>query len=132
MEVPMGLMTTITHWQSRPTAGHELTSLEADGLGALARDVGLSPDQLTRLMARGSGGGEELPRLLQAVGLVPERTGRTHPDVMRDMSIVCSGCEATRRCRRDLDRGWAPVVQRYCPNIETIKALRAERCRLVS
>ena len=128
----MGLMTTITHWRSRPTAGHELTSLDADGLGALARDVGLSPDQLTRLMARGSGGGEELPRLLQAVGLVPERTGRTHPDVMRDMSIVCSGCEATRRCRRDLDRGWAAVVQRYCPNIETIKALQAERCRLVS
>lgn len=125
----MGLTTTITHWRSSRRAGQELTSLDADGLGALARDVGLSPDQLIRLTARS--GGEELPRLLSAVGLVPERIERTHPDVMRDMSIVCSGCGTVRRCRRDLDRGWAPVVQRYCPNTETITALQAERCRAV-
>jgi len=128
----MGLMTTISHWRSGRKAGHELTSLDADGLAALARDVGLSPDQLTRLTARGAKAGEGLPRLLDAVGLAPERVGRTHPDVMRDMSIVCSGCEAARRCRRDLDRGWTPVVQRYCPNTETIKALQAERCHVVS
>jgi uncharacterized protein YjiS (DUF1127 family) len=131
MEVPMNLMTTITHWRSSRKAGRELTSLDVDGLGALARDVGLSPDQLTRLTVRGAGSDEELARLLQAVGLVPERIGRTHPDVMRDMSIVCSGCAAARRCQRDLDRGWAPVVQGYCPNSETIKALQAERCRVV-
>ncbi len=128
----MGLMTTITRWRSDRKAGHELTSLDADELGALARDVGLSPDLLTRLTARGAGGGGELPRLLRAGGIVPERIGRTHPDVMRDMSIVCAGCLVARRCRRDLDRGWAPVVQRYCPNTETIKALQAERCHVVS
>lgn len=128
----MGLMTTIAHWRSGREAGHELTSLDPDGLGALARDVGLSTDQLTRLLARGAGGGEELQRLLQAAGLVPERIRRTRPDVMRDMSIVCSGCQVARRCRRDLDRGWAPLVQRYCPNAETIRALQAERCRVVS
>ena len=128
----MGLMTTITHWRSGRKAGRELTSLDADGLAALARDVGLSPDQLTRLTARGGRAGEELPRLLDAVGLASERIGRTHPDVMRDMSIVCSGCAAARRCRRDLDRGWAPVVQRYCPNTETISALRAERCHVIT
>jgi hypothetical protein len=128
----MGLMTTITHWRSSRRAGQELASLDADGLGALARDVGLSLDQLTRLTARGARAGEELPRLLQAVGLAPERIARTHPDVMRDMSIVCSGCEFARRCRRDLDRGWTPVVQRYCPNTDTFKALQAERCHVVS
>jgi uncharacterized protein YjiS (DUF1127 family) len=126
----MGLMTTITHWRSGRKAGRELTSLDTDELGALARDVGLSPDQLTRLTARGSR--EELSRLLDAVGLAAERIGRTHPDVMRDMSIVCSDCVSARRCRRDLDRGWAPVVQRYCPNTETIKVLQAERCHVVS
>lgn len=126
----MGLMTTISHWRSSRKGGRDLTSLDADGLGALARDVGLSPDQLTSLAARGAG--DRLPRLLDAIGLAPERVGRTHPDVMRDMSIICSGCEAARRCRRDLDRGWMPVVQSYCPNAETIKALQAERCRAVS
>ena len=127
----MGLMTTISHWRSGRKAGHELTSLDADGLEALARDVGLSPDQVTRQTAYGTSAGEGLPRLQDAVGLAPERIGRTHPDVMRDMSIVCSGCTAARRCRRALARGWVPVVQGYCPNTETIKALQAERCRVV-
>ena len=125
----MSWRTTITRWRTSRRAGQELTSLDAGELAALGRDVGLSPDQLTRLMARGAG--EELPRLMRAVGLVPERVGRTHPDVMRDMSVVCSGCDVVKRCRRDLDRGWMPVVQRYCPNAETIKALQAERCRTV-
>lgn len=128
----MGLMTTITHWWSSREADHELISLDADGVGVLARDVGLSPDQLTRLAARSSSRGEELPRLMRAVGLAPERIGRIHPGVMRDMSIVCSGCEAVRRCRRDLDQGRASMMHGYCPNMETIKALQAERCRAIS
>lgn len=93
--------------------------------------VALSPEQLTRFARPGAGGGEELLRLLRLGGLVPERIERTRPQVMREMCSVCSGCEAVRRCRRDLDRGWAPVVQRYC-HTETIKALQAERCRAVS
>ena len=132
MEVPMGMMTTITHWWSSREADHERVSLDADELGAMARDVGLSPDQLTRLMARSSSRGEELPRLMRAVGLAPEKIGRMHPDVMRDKSIVCSGCEAARRCRRDLDHGGVPMMHGYCPNMETIKALQAERCRSIS
>ena len=88
-------------------------------------------EQLTRFARPGAGGGEELLRLLRLGGLVPERIERTRPQVMREMCSVCSGCEAVRRCRRDLDRGWAPVVQRYC-HTETIKALQAERCRAVS
>ena len=126
----MDLMTTIRRWRAKRKAGEDLAHFDANELQALARDVGLSPEQLTRF-AR-PGGGEELSRLLRFGGLVPERIERTHPDVMRDMCIVCSGCKAVRRCRRDLDRGWAPVVQRYCPNAETIKALREERCRAVS
>ena len=128
----MDLMTTIWNWRSSRKARHELNALDADELAVLARDVGLPLEHLARLTARGVHAGEEMPRLLRGAGLVPERLERTHPDVMRDMSIVCSGCAAASRCRRDLDRGWVPVVQRYCPNAETIKALRAERCHAVS
>jgi hypothetical protein len=41
------------------------------------------------------------------------------------MTVVCAGCLMTRRCRRDLDRGddaWSH--RQYCPNAETIDALR--------
>ncbi|MEE1609857.1 hypothetical protein [Microvirga sp. CF3016] len=125
----MGLMTTLTRWRSSRQAGQELTSLDAGELAALARDVGLSLDQFIRVTARGARAGEELPRLLDASGLVPQWLEHTRPDVMRDMSVVCAGCGVAKSCRRDLDRGWAHAVRRYCPNVETITALLAERGR---
>jgi len=129
---PMGLMTTLIRWRSSRQAGQELTSLDAGELAALARDVGLSPDQLIRVTARGARAGEELPRLLDASGLAPQWLEHTRPDVMRDMSIICTGCSIAKRCRRDLNRGWARPVQRYCPSIGTIDALLAERSRAFS
>lgn len=123
----MGLMTTIAAWRSGRAAERELDDLDTDELRALAGDVGLSPDRLIRLTARGAKGAEELLRLMHALGLIPERVARIHPDVMRDMSVVCSGCEVASHCRNALDSGWAPVVQRYCPNAVTLRALLAER-----
>jgi uncharacterized protein YjiS (DUF1127 family) len=128
----MGLMTTLIRWRSSRQAGQELTSLDAGELAALARDVGLSPDQLIRVTARGARAGEELPRLLDASGLAPQWLEHTRPDVMRDMSVVCAGCGIAKSCRRDLCRGWAHAVRRYCPNAETINALLAERGRAFS
>ena len=75
----MDLMTTITRWRAKRKAGEELAHFDANELQALARDVGLSPEQLTRFARPGAGGGEELPRLLRFGGLVPERIERTHP-----------------------------------------------------
>jgi hypothetical protein len=40
----MALMTLITNWRFGRMAGRELASLDADGLQALARDIGVSPD----------------------------------------------------------------------------------------
>ena len=125
----MDLLATITNWLSSRRATQELTSLGANELAALGRDVGLCPDRLIHLTARGARPGEELPRLLHAAGLVPAWLELTRPAVMRDMSVTCSGCLAASRCRRDLDRGRPPAVQRYCPNAETISALEAERRR---
>lgn len=130
MEAPMRLMTTITHRRRIRHVGYERASLDGYERGELAQDVGLSLNQLDDLTARR--GGEELSLLLKAVGLVPERIRRTHPDVMRDMSVVCSGCVVARRCRGDLDRGWALAAQRHCPNTDMIRALQAARYYTVS
>ena len=127
----MSWMTTLANWRSARVARRELTLLDAGELRALARDVAVSADQLTGLTGHGAKGNDELPRLMRALGLTPERTERIHADVMRDMSIICSGCKFKRRCRHDIDCGWAPVVQHYCPNTHTIKALYRERYELV-
>ena len=127
----MGFITTIANWRSGQPADRELAYLDTGELAALARDIGLSTAQMTRLTARGGGTGEELSRFMRAIGLAPEKLKRTHAGVMRDMSVVCSGCEMASRCRRDLDRECAPIVQRYCPNAHTISALLAESSRAI-
>jgi hypothetical protein len=127
----MGMLTTLTAWLSGRAAGQELAKLDTEGVGALARDVGLSADQLMQLSAHGNTAGEELPRLMLALSLAPEKTERIGPSIMRDMSIVCSGCKLKRHCRHDIHCGWAPVVQRYCPNTYTIRSLFRERYELV-
>ncbi|AWM85409.1 hypothetical protein [Microvirga sp. 17 mud 1-3] len=123
----MGLMSAWTKWQSARAAEGELARLGTEDLRSLARDAGVSADQLVRLASRRAKGADELPLLMKALGLSPEKTARTRPDVMRDMSVVCSGCKVASHCRRAIESGWAPVVQRYCPNAVTLQALLDER-----
>jgi hypothetical protein len=131
MEAIMGLAAAIRQWRSSWAHAYELDPLDKYQREALARDIGLSQDVLAALVTQGPQAAAELPRLMYALGLAPERTADKYPAVMRDMSTVCSGCELKRRCRNDIDRGLAPVVQRYCPNTQTIKALHRERYELV-
>jgi len=128
----MALLDTVTKWWTDRVTRREPGFMDAEEFQALARDVGFSADQLARLTAQGAKGAEDLPRLMVALGLAPERARRSHPAVMRDMSIVCSGCLLKRRCRNDIKRGWAPVVQRYCPNTLTIKSLYRERYEMMA
>jgi len=123
----MGLMSAWTKWHSARAAEWEVARLGTEDLRCLAQDVGVSADQLVRLASRRAKGADELPLLMKALGLSPEKTARTRPDVMRDMSVVCSGCKVASHCRRAIESGWAPVVQRYCPNAVTLQALLDER-----
>ena len=122
----MGLMTIIGNWRLGRATARELASLGTEGRRALACDLGLSVDKLVRLSAHNPASGSELPRLMRSLGLSPEKIGSSHSGVMRDMRIVCAGCLAGSRCRRDLDHGLAPAVQQYCPNNQTLSALLME------
>ncbi|MCB8820556.1 hypothetical protein [Microvirga rosea] len=123
----MGMMNAIANWRAVRTAERELAGLDPEELRILAEDVGLSVDRLSQLTEHGVKGADELPLLMQALGIDPQTTSRMYPDVMRDMRIVCSSCQAASHCRRAIESGWAPVVQRYCPNAVTIKALLEEK-----
>ena len=126
----MGLAAAIRKWRSRWVQTYELGGLGRDQREALARDIGVSQDALEALVARGPGAAAELPRLMRALGLAPENTENIHSTVMRDMTVVCSGCKLKHRCQNDIDCGLAPVVLRYCPNTSTIKALHRDRYEL--
>jgi hypothetical protein len=130
MEVAMELAAAIRRWHSGWVQAYEVDSLGRDQREALARDIVVSEDVLTKLLSQGPEAAAELQRLMRALGFAPETTQRIHPAVMRDMSIVCSACKFKRRCRKDIESGLAPVAQRYCPNTHTIKALHRERYEL--
>ncbi len=121
----MRLMEAFGQWRSDWSAQREFLALDRAEREALARDVGVAEDRLERALARGSRAGEELPRLLHALSLDRDVILRRHCGVLRDMQAVCSECPVVRSCRRRLDLGQASETYRaYCPNAETIDALR--------
>lgn len=115
--------------QSRMASERELDSLDAAQREELARDVGVPRGLFERLFRTERN--DELERLMYALaidtrGIAPANRGA----VMRDMSIVCSGCALVSRCRRELDSGSAQRnYDQYCPNALSLNALRAEQSR---
>lgn len=123
----MGLGTVIRQWQVNWAQAHELDSLDRDQREAIARDIGVSAEMLSVLAARGAEAAAELPRLMNALALDPDRIRHIHAALMRDMSLTCSGCTAAVRCRHDLDHGRATAhYADYCPNTETLQEMQGE------
>ena len=107
-----------------------LRKLEALGPAAMAepaRDNAIPEADLRQLVSRRDSDSALLPRLLERLGIDPEQLARRQASVMRDMTIVCTGCAMTRRCRSELSQQDAPLRHgRYCPNMETVRALRQD------
>jgi len=93
----------------------------------IAHDLGLSTAQLRDLAAKGPRAADELRRLLKALDLDVAKLEHDQPMVMRDLEQVCSLCTHKRECDHDLAEGTAaPKHARYCPNADTLRALRTE------
>ncbi|MBJ6127878.1 DUF6455 family protein [Microvirga splendida] len=124
----MGLGSKIKEWQANWAQAHELDALDRDQREALARDVGVSAEMLSTLVARGPDAAAELPRLMEALSLDADQVRQIHAALMRDMSVTCSGCTTAVRCRDDLAHGQAPAhFSEYCPNAETLQELQCEQ-----
>ena len=123
----MNLGNTVRQWQMRWAQVRELEALGREQREALARDIGIPPEMLPVLVARGPDAAAELPRLMQALSLDADEIRKIHAALMRDMSLTCSGCTAAVRCRDDLDAGRSPArFGAYCPNAETLTDLSGE------
>jgi len=123
----MNLGNNVREWRKRWADAWELESLGQEQREALARDLGVPPDLLPALVARGPDAAAELPRLMQALALDADEVRKIHAALMRDMSLTCSGCTAAVRCRDDLHAGRATDhFGEYCPNAEALRELRDE------
>ena len=90
----------------------------------IANDLQLSPADLEELVRRAPTA-DELPRLLEALGISARDLARVEPMVGANLERVCALCESKRECNRDLASGAsAEHYQEYCLNAPKIAQLR--------
>jgi hypothetical protein len=93
----------------------------------IAKDVGLTTMELSRLAQFGPNAARLLLDRMAAQNLDVETISKSDPSTMRDLQRLCSICSTKKRCQRDLRYNRAdPVWQQYCLNSRTIAALQDE------
>jgi len=101
--------------------------LDDQTLNELARDCGISVDQLKQLASSGPHAADEMATLMLEINIDPTEVARLYPAQFRDMQVNCSLCESKSQCRDDLA---AQVAGRehvhYCGNADHLKALQQE------
>jgi hypothetical protein len=119
---------TIAHWikDYHEAIGQrsELANLTPEVVASIARDVGVSSEELSFFAAKGKHAADELPKLLRALGVDPEKLTSVDPAKMRDLQRICLTCGHKGKCRHDLASDTvASHYQEYCPNAISLDAI---------
>src|SRR5436190_2983077 len=86
--------------------------------------MGLTAGELLSITAKGPHAADELPRLLRALGVNPDKLASQDPGMMRDLQRICVTCGHKGQCQHDLAKGTAASHYRdYCPNAISLNAL---------
>ena len=118
------LIDTFGEWLKHRRELNEMRQLDRTDFDRIANDLRVSPDDLEELVRHGQHAADELPKMLQELGIDEERLGRTNPLLLRDMERVCALCRDKARCHRDLAEGRAGEhYHDYCPNAATLESL---------
>ena len=118
------LIGTFSDWLRHRRELNEMRRLDRADFDRIAYDLRVSPDDLEQLVRNGPHAADELPRLLDALGIEEATLANTQPFLLRDMERVCAMCEHKRRCDRDLAEGSsAEHYKDYCANAPTIERI---------
>lgn len=102
----------------------EIRQMNRTDFNVIAQDLRISPDDLDRLVEAGPHSADEMPKMLEALGIDLENLMRTEPLLVRDMQRVCSLCRDKAHCHGEFAAGTAAEhYKEYCPNAPTIEAL---------
>lgn len=92
----------------------------------MACEMGLSSDELSRLVSRGPHAADLLFRRMIALDFDRAEVAEVQRATFLDLERVCSNCDCKGRCKRDLARRPNDAVwEDYCPNVATLKMLDA-------
>jgi uncharacterized protein YjiS (DUF1127 family) len=115
---------TFSDWIKHRQELNEIRQLNASEFDRIASDLRVSPADLNELVRHGPHSADELPKLLEALGINEADLARVEPLVLHDMERVCALCQHKRECDRDLAAGTsAEHYKEYCLNAPTIEQL---------
>ena len=118
------LINIFDNWLKHRQEIGEMRKFDTGEFARIARELGVTPDDLDTLVRRGPHAIEELPKLLTALGIDEKTIARTLPLVLRDMERVCASCQHKRPCNHDIAAGTSGQrYEEYCGNAATINSL---------
>jgi hypothetical protein len=102
----------------------ELANCGAEEVAAIARDIGLSTQELEFIASKGLHAADELPKLLRALGVDPQKLASCRGTSLRDLQRICITCGHKAQCQHELTAGTAAAhYHDYCPNAISIEEL---------
>ena len=122
----MALPQALAKWWRDWTEGTRFEDCAEWDVERMAKDTGVSPAELRRLVNLGEDSADLLVQRMAALDLDRSEVSATAPKTLQDLQRVCSFCKDHRRCALDLARDSAdPAWKDYCPNVGTLLALDA-------
>lgn len=102
----------------------ELADCGPEEVKSMARDIGVSPDQLRELASKGPNAANLLQKMLLALHVDPKALADIDPRTMHDLQRLCITCSHKKQCKHELAAGTAATTFReFCPNAITLDAL---------
>ena len=109
------LIESFANWLKHRREMNEMRQLDRADFDRIASDLRIAPDDLEELVRHGKHAADELPKMLEQLGISAEGLGRAQPLLLRDMERVCSLCNHMRpRSRRRHRRGELSRLLRQC------------------
>jgi transcriptional regulator with XRE-family HTH domain len=114
----------VTRYRQAAGLRRELAKCGSEEVAAMARDIGLSTQELELFASKGPNAADELPKLLRALGVEPKKLLSDRNRTLRDLQRICITCEHKTQCKHELAAGTAADHYRdYCPNAMSIDEL---------
>ena len=102
----------------------ESANFREEEVAFIANDMGVTPQELLFAVSKGPHAADELPKLLSALGVDPQKLASQDPAKMRELQRICITCGHKGQCQHDLASGTAASHYRdYCPNAVSLDAL---------
>jgi len=114
----------VTRYRQAVGLKRELAKCAPAEVAAIARDIGLSTGDLKSIARKGPNAADELPKLLRALGVDPQKIKADRIGALRDLQRICTSCGHKAQCRHELAAGTAANhYHSYCPNAAPIDEL---------